>query len=225
MDNATIPTPQTTPSPVGPVNGGGNNKTLIIVIIAVIVIGGGYWAFHRWQQQRAVSNLLKGLGMDGGAANMLGEGMANFADEMAKEAAREEAEANKSPADKFRDAEVIEIANDSHSELASEIEDAIKKIFDDAKVTGFTSGYMGMNSGSGVVQYTVPKLLALNDINDLSKELQNNGFTIMTTGQQSESATIMAQKDSVTYTVGYNKDEQEITVIIIKTEGEVGASE
>ncbi|MCX6781847.1 MAG: hypothetical protein NTW66_01905 [Candidatus Magasanikbacteria bacterium] len=223
MDNTT-PTPPVT-QPVAPMGGGGNNKTLIIVIIAVIVIGGGYWAFHRWQQQRAISNLLKGFGMDGSAANMLGKGMAGFADEMAQEAAKEEAEAKKSPADKFKDAETIEIASGSHSELASEIGDAIKKVFDDAKVTGFTSGYMGMNSGSGVVQYTVPKLLALNDVNNLSKELEDKGFTIMTTGQQSESATIMAQKNSVTYTIGYNKDEQEITVIIIKTEGEVGASE
>lgn len=225
MENMSNPVPPATPAAPVPTSGGSNKKTVIIVIIAVIVIAGGYWAYHRWQQQRAISGFLKGLGMDGESAGMLGKGMAGFADEMAKEAERQEAEEKKSPADKFRDAETIDIASDEHNRLAGEISDAIKTVFGDSKVTGFTSGYMGMDSGSGIVQYSVPKLLAIGDVNNLSKELEKNGFKILSTGQQSESANIMAQKDNATYTIGYNKDEQEITVIILKSDTSTGISE
>jgi hypothetical protein len=220
MDNTTPVMPPTTP--VSPPSGN-NNKTVLIVIIAIVVIAVGYLGYRKWQERRAFSDLMR-LGMDQASDNMLGKGMAEYASRLAQQA-EEEVTTPKTPADKFRDAEIIEIASDEHKRLTVEIGDAIKKVFGDAKVTGYTSGYMGMNSGSGVAQFTVPDLLSVNSVNDLSKEMQDKGFSILNTGQQDNTATIMAQKDSVTYTVGYNKDEQEITVIIIKPDGANSASE
>lgn len=221
MDNMTPLTPPSAPT-TSPTDGK-NNKTIIIVVIAVVVIAAGYLGYHKWQERRAFSDLMR-LGMDQASENMLGKGMAEYASRLAQQAEEEDA-TPKTPAEKFRDAEIIEIASENHRQLTVEIGDAIKKVFGDAKVTGYTSGYMGMNSGSGVAQYTVPNLLSVSTINDLSKEMQNKGFSILNTGQQDNTATIMAEKDSVTYTVGYNKDEQEITVIIIKPASADSASE
>lgn len=216
MQNTPLEPP--TINPPTPVTGRGNNKTVIIIVVAIFVVVAGYMGFRKWQERRAISEFMKSIGIDEQSANMLGKGAEEYANRLAREAATEESDINKSPEEKFADAVIIEVVNGAHSQLATEVSDVIKSVFGDTKITGYTSGYMGMNSGSGVAQYTVPKLLGLNEVNNLSKAFESKNFKILNTGQQDGSATIMAQKDSVTYTISFNKDEQEITVIIIKSE-------
>ncbi len=184
--------------------------TPIIVIIIVIVIGGGYFAYQKWQSQRAVNTFLGELGIT--ETGMFGANIGKIAEEMAKEEAMQ---AKKTPAEKFATAEIINISDDSHSATANLISDIVKDAYGETKITGFTSGYMGMNSGSGIIQYMVPRPLTMNDVNALKEQLANSGFEIITATQQDNSASIMAQKDNTSYTFGFNTDDQEIMVIII----------
>ena len=217
MENTNLPPVMETPAGQPPT---GNKKWLVpvIVIVAIIVVAGGYQSLQRWRAERAVNSLLNELGVDKNAAGLFGANINDLAGDIAREAAKAEAEAKKSPAEKFADAEIIDISDNAHLTPVNLIGDAIKTIFDGAKITGYTSGYMGMNSGSGVAQYTVPKLLSTNEADALSKELENKGLKILTTVAQNDSASIMAQKDNFTYTISYNNNEQEITAVILKGE-------
>jgi len=73
-----------------------------------------------------------------------------------------------------------------------------------------------MNSGSGVLQYTVPRLVSVGDAGPIAKEMENLGIKITANTQQNDGVSIMAQEDDFTYTVSFNKDEQVVTVIVIK---------
>lgn len=222
MENINPPPAMGTPAGQAPA---GKNKWLVpvIVIAAVIMIAGGYRYLQRWRTERAINSMFRELGIDDKAAGEFGSNLNSIAEEIAREAAREEAEAKKTPAEKFADAETIDITDGAHLATADIIGDAIKKIFGDAKITGYTKGYMGMNSGSGVAQFTVPKLLSVNDAAALSKELENKGLKILATTAEKDSASIAAEKDNFTYTITYNNNEQEITAIIVKGEAATSA--
>lgn len=198
------PTPQNEPTAKSKIT------TPIIIIIAVIVIGGGYYAYQKWQSQRAINTFLGELGVT--ETGLFGANIGKIAEEMAKEEAMQ---AKKTPAEKFATAEIINISDSGHNATANLINNIIKDAYGDAKITGFTSGYMGMNSGSGIIQYMVPRPLEMTDVNALKDQLTNSSFEIITATQQDNSASIMAQKDSASYTFGFNTDDQEIMVIII----------
>jgi hypothetical protein len=207
MENNVNPTPQQAAPQPSPTPGNGNNtKTVIIVIAAVVVIIAGYMIFSRWRAQRAVQGMLNDMGIQAGGEMMLGD----LADDSSLD------DANLTPEQKFAKAEAIEIGDSVHQSIADEIGKAIKAVYGDYKITSFVSGYMGMNSGSGITQYTVPQLLSTNDATQLASELEDGGMTIIANLQEDEAVSIMAQKDDFTYTIGYNADEQEITSIAIK---------
>lgn len=212
MDN---PTPLQTPSkpaePVTPVALKNNNKTIIIVVIAIIVLVIGYVAYQRWQERRAVNAILGGFGLDEKAAEQFAKDMT----EMAQNLNTPDEARPTTPAEIYASAEVFDVSNAAHKELVEEIGKIVKTIFGDYKVSGYTPGYMGMNSGSGVTQFTVTKPLAVNDAGAFAKELEANGFTTTASLLQGDSASIIAQKGDYTYTIGYNKDEQQIVAIII----------
>lgn len=205
------------PTPQTPISEPKTNKWLtpVIVVAAVIVIVGGYFTYSRWQQARTVGGILEEMGVNKDTINKFNEGMADYAKQIAEETARIEAEAKKSPEEKFADAEIMEVTGETHKNLSDEVARVISKVFGDTKITGYTAGYMGMNSGSGVFQFMTPKALAVNQGNDLSKELENSGFQITNTALDSESAKVEASKNGRTYSFDFNKDEQEIAVIII----------
>jgi len=208
-------TPSLSPTPQSPVPQNApvtKNKltTPIIIIIAVVIIGGGYFAYQKWQRQRVVNNFLGELGIT--ETGLFGADIGKIAEEMAKEEAMQ---AKKTPAEKFATAEIINISDESHAITANLINGIVKDAYGDAKITGFTSGYMGMNSGSGIIQYMIPRPLGMSDVNALKDQLTNNNFEIITATQQDNSASIMAQKDNISYTFGFNTDDQEIMVIII----------
>lgn len=200
--NQTPITPIIPSAPATTPTGGKNTKTIIIVVIAVVVIIAGYMGFSRWRTERA---LLNDLSVNENVLN-------NTIDQ---NASGDEAK-NLTPAEIFASAEIQEIGDSVHAKIASDIGGIIKEVYDDYKITSFVSGYMGMNSGSGILQYTVPKLVSINDAGSIAKEMENLGLRILTNIQQDNAVSIMAQKDDFTYTVGFNKDEQVVTVIVIK---------
>ncbi|MFA5127734.1 MAG: hypothetical protein WC457_01890 [Patescibacteria group bacterium] len=209
MENNVNPTPSAPVAPSTPTTtptGGNNNKTaLIIAIAAILVIGIGYTAFSRWRADRTAQNMLKNLGIEAGGQMMNNENSGDEGKEL-------------TPAEIFANAENQEIGDSTHKAIADEVGGIIKAVYDDYKLSSFVSGYMGMNSGSGIFQYTLPKLVAVSDAGSIAKEMENRGMKIITNIQQNEAASIMAQKDNFTYTIGFNKDEQVITAIVINAE-------
>jgi hypothetical protein len=209
------PTPLTTPAtPTGPIMPPiqkNNNKTVIIVVIAIIILAIGYMGYQRWQERRAVNALLGGLGLDEKTAQQFAKDMS----EMAQNLNIPEDAQPATPAEIYAAAEEFDVSNAAHKELVQEIGGIVKTIFGDYKVSGYTPGYMGMNSGSGVTQFTVTKPLVVDDIGALAKELEAKGFTTTASPLQGDSASIVAQKGDYTYTIGYNKGEQQIVAIII----------
>jgi hypothetical protein len=195
--------PTATPSPAGNKN---NKTTIIIAIAAILVIGIGYTAFSRWRAERTAQNVLKNLGIEAGGQMALGN--TPTGDE-GKEL---------TPAEIFANAESQEIGDSTHKAIADEVGGIIKAVYGDYKLSSFVSGYMGMNSGSGIFQYTLPKLVAISDAGSIAKEMENRGLKIITNIQQNDAASIMAQKGNFTYTIGFNKDEQVITAIVINAD-------
>lgn len=195
-------------------NNSKNNKT-IIIIAAVIVVIVGITMFRNWQVKRQAQAILEqgigGFGMD--MANIIEKNMENYEEEKEDNDGDNKKETPKSY---FNSAVSINISNNEHSDLSNEVKDILEKVFKSVKITGFTSGYMGMNSGSGIVQFTTLEVLKSDYANDINKELTNRDFTVMNVSQDSEGAAIMATKGDYTYTIGYTTDEQEITVLIMK---------
>ena len=211
MDNNVKPAPTApTAAPSAPNSAGGkNNKTIIIVVIAIVVIIGGYMAFSRWRAEHAVNSMLKNLGVDTNMQQLATQGQNN-------DITSGDEGADLTPDQKFKAVESIEIGDAAHKAIADQIGGIVKAVYGDYKVSSFVSGYMGMNSGSCVLQYTVPKLVGVNDANSVAKEMENQGMKIVTNIQQDNAVSIMAQKDDFTYTIGFNKDEQVINAIAIK---------
>lgn len=214
MENNVNPTPTTPVAPSTPTitptpAGNKNNKTAIIIAIAaILVIGIGYTAFSRWRAERTVRGVLNNMGIEAGGQMMNG-------DSLSGDEGRE-----LTPAEVFANAENQEIGDSTHKAIADEVGGIIKSVYGDYKLSSFVSGYMGMNSGSGIFQYTLPKLVTISDAGSIAKEMENRGMKIITNIQQNDAASIMAQKDNFTYTIGFNKDEQEITAIVINASQE-----
>ncbi|MDD2758127.1 MAG: hypothetical protein PHD72_01985 [Patescibacteria group bacterium] len=185
-------------------NPSNKGKLAIILALIIIVAGGSYFGYGLWQKKR--QGHLKNIGL----TDPLAQDIAKFA----AEDAQKQAEANKSPADKFQDAEAVEISKESEKTMAEEMTAIIKSLFDDAKITAFTDNYMGLSEGSGIMQLMTPKKLSLNDSGNLSRALAEKGYNVINTTEENNSAAIIADKNNKTYTVGFNNDEQEIVIII-----------
>lgn len=208
MEQSVNPTPTPIPQPntAPPTPQNKNKKTTVIIVILLVILAiGAYISYSKWQARRATQKLFENMGMNPQAAAILGQ-LADEVDEQNKPSTPEEI---------FKAAETIEIIDSKQKTEAEELGGAIKAALGDYKITGFTSGYMGMNSGSCVVEYTLAKILSLNDINTISKELENLGMKVVSVMQQDDSATLMAQKGNNAYTVSFNKDEQEIMAVVL----------
>jgi len=46
--------------------------------------------------------------------------------------------------------------------------------------------------------------------------LTNSGFTIMSSGSDAQDASIMASKDKMIYNIGYSREQQKVTIVIIQ---------
>lgn len=208
------PTPSLTPnSSTAPVMPTGNksNKTVIVVVIAVAVVAFGYLGYQRWQDRRTAKMFLKEFGLDAKTAEKFAKDM----EVMAQNLQTPEQTLPSTPAEIFAEAENFDISDTSHKELVEEIGGAVKAVFGEYKVSGYTPGYMGMNSGSGVAQFTVTKPLSLNDGAALGKELEAKGFTTTISPLDGDAVSISATKGEYAYTIGFNKDEQQIIALII----------
>lgn len=205
--------------------------TIVVIIVAVLVVAGGvYYGVNRWRQERLAAQILQevyGVNTGGGLLNKLTGGgtVANqVAQEMAKEAAKEEAqqkldeakEAAKTPEDKYNETKAVALVGAASPVVADEIEPAVKAVFGKTKIISYGTGYMMGQSGSFGVGFKVPRVVTAEDLNKLSLELQNKGYTVLTNAVESESGSVTLMKgegSSMTFSFSENGENQEVEVL------------
>lgn len=197
------------------------NKALIpvVVVLAVAVLAGGYWAWQRWQAERAAQQLFRNWATLGGLS---GKDADDYAKQiqalensgLLNESAGGGEERAETPEEKFKATEEIQVDSAFVRNANNDIGPIIEEVFGEAKLSSFLNNYLGMGENSGMVQFTVKRAATSSDINKLSSAFTSRGFTIITSGVDSGSATLMAAKDSSQYTVTYEIGEQEVAVVI-----------
>ncbi len=179
----------------------------IIIIIAAIVI---LWLFLRWQNNKNSNKVVNELSETKQVAQIL-ESADN---ELIVDNNMENIVKQMTPEEKFAAAETINIQNGNHDSTIDDLGAIIKNVFGEYKITGYTQGYMGMNSGSGIVQYTLTKTLSIENADMLKQKMEDDGFTDITLDKQTESVNLQAKKNDYKYRLLFNQGDQEITVII-----------
>lgn len=201
---------------------------IVIIVMAIAIIGALYYGATRWRQQQYINQLAK---MYGGNAGLLGGltggGNGGLSEQMlkdlAKEAAKEEArqrdedakEAAKTPEDRFNETKSVSLSASASSLTKSMIEPELISVFGKIKPTLFSGNYMGQGN-SFLVVYKVPRVVSSDDIDKLSKEFSDNGYTVGMGSVEGEAAQIVLEKDGNTLSIGYDDPtDQEIAVIYV----------
>ena len=212
-----------------------NKKTIIIVIVAVVVVAGAYFGYNRWRQQRLANQIMQevyGVNTGGLLGKITGTGGGNIVQEIAKEAAKQDAldeaqrqkdeaaEAAKTPEDKYNDAAVMETYDANSKAVADEGMAIVESVFGKAKLAAISTAYITTVPGSGVMSYMVPRVTTGADIAAFSKALTNNGLQIMQSGVDNTSAVIMAGNDTGSYMIGFEIGGQEVSMTIMKNTNE-----
>ncbi len=195
--------------------------TPIIVVIAVIVVVGGYFAWQRYQRERAVRQLVGDLGnafsgKNAGDLAKLAEEASKFAGETGNNWPPEGAQEEQSPADVYGGAEEVGGGGALVDKANSEIKPILAEVFGGAKLTGFFSNITGMGDDSGSVTFTLKRVFASGDANKLTSALTSNGYSITSSGQSDGSATILASKNGEQHTFSADNDSQELVVVVFK---------
>ncbi|MDD2758314.1 MAG: hypothetical protein PHD72_02995 [Patescibacteria group bacterium] len=194
--------------------------TVLIVLGVVVVAGGAYWGYNRWQERRLAAQILKEM-YGGAAGGLLGGGgiSASLAEEMAKQAAKDEAkEAAMTPEDKFNETQEFAAYDDTSRAVSAEARGLVEKVFGKAKLVAFSSGYYGMGEGkgSGMASFEVSRLTTAADVGTFSKELTDQGMQILSSGVDTGTALIMAGNENAQYVINFTVGEQVVAVSIIK---------
>lgn len=196
------------------------NKALIpiVVVLAVAVLAGGYWAWQRWQAERAAQELLRNWATLGGLSGKDADDYAKQIQALENSGLLNEStggeERAETPEEKFRATEEIQVDSAFVRKANNDIGPIIEEVFGEVKLSSFLNNYLGLGEDSGMVQFTVKRTATSSDINKLSSAFTSRGFTIITSGFADDSGSLMATKDEAQYTLTYDKDGQEITVVI-----------
>jgi len=199
--------------------------TIIIIVVAVLVVVGGlYYGVNRWRQQQLANQILKqvyGVNSTGILGGLIGGGgtiQQQIANELAKDEAQQKAdevkEAAKTPQDKYNETKETAIAGAVSPVLTNEIEPAIKAIFGQAKITSYGTGYLSGQSGSFGANFKVPRVITAEDLNKLSSEFQNKGYTVIANSTESDSGEVtLAKGEESSLTISYSGDDQVLEIL------------
>ncbi len=201
------------------------NKVLIpvIVVLAVAILAGGYWTWQRWQAQRAAEQLLRGWATLGGLSGKEAEdyakqlqGLEGFGAGTDTTTGGEERE--RTPGEIFNATEELRVDIPFVTKAKNDIGPIVSEVFGDIKLSSYLNNYLGMGEDSGMVQFTIKRGATAGDLNKLTSAFTSRGFTVITSGVDSGSASLMLSKDNSQYTVTYESGGQEIVVVIFTVE-------
>lgn len=202
-----------------------NKKTIIIIVVSLAVIGGVYYGFNRWRQQRLANQILKGV--YGINTSILGKltGGGSIQEQMAKEAAKEEAqqkaneakEAAKTPEDKYNETEEVATYDANSKATVNEIKSILDKVFGKTKLTSVAADVYGSTAIS-TMDFEIARLATGDDLNALNKALTDKGWPIVRSMIDNKSAVIMAGNDETgVYAFSFEIGGQTIGTSITKT--------
>lgn len=189
--------------------------TPIIVIVAVLVIAGGYFAWQRYQRERAVRQLVGGL-ENAFAGKDVGD-LAKLAEEASKYVEESGIGDEGVQTDPYFEAEEITTGNALVEKANSGIKPMLEEIFGGAKLTYYLSNIVGTDESSGSVVFTVKRPFGSGDASKLTEAITGAGYQITTSSQSDGGLSVLASKNGGQYTFGADKDSQEITVVIFNT--------
>lgn len=189
--------------------------TPIIVVVAVLVIVGGYFAWQRYQRERAVRQLVGGL-ENAFAGKNVGD-LAKLAEEASKIAEESGITEEAGQTDPYGEAEEITTGNALVEKANSEIKPMLEEIFGGAKLTYYLSNVIGNDENSGSVVFTVKRPFGSGDAAKFTETIKSGGYQIVTSSQSDGGLSVLANKNGGQYTFGAEKDGQEITIVIFSS--------
>lgn len=192
----------------------GKNKALIpiIVILAVAVLAGGYWAWQRYEEQRAAQQFLSGIAALGGANASDLQKLAEIANNLPTGETGGE-EAAQTPEGKYNAVEEVQVDSAFVKSAEDEIGPIVKGVFGGAKLSSFLNNYFG--EGTGMIVFTIPREVASGDLNKLNSAFTSQGYTIVSSGVEGSSGALTVSKNNVQYMMTFDIGGQELTIIVL----------
>lgn len=198
-----------------------NKKTTTIIIIAVVVLivaVGGWYGYKKYREQRLWSAYCEQLGLPKEVCKNMGGQYpgGNYPGTTPVTGTPSSTAEGESADDIFNQATNMTAQTDLTKASEAIIRPSLEKVFGGAKLTSFFYNYASL--GWDLVGYVVKKVPQGADANALVADFQAKGLTIDQTAVNGNYFSLVVTKDSVTYSLTYNGEGQEVEVMINKME-------
>ncbi len=179
---------------------------LIIVLVIILVLGiGGYFGAKKVIQ----------IGKEKGWS---------FLQEQIEKAEKGEGVLDKLPIgeegeeeeDIYKSAKEVKTVSGVAAEISPELKSIFTEVFGGAKLTSFTSGFVG--PGSAIIVYTTKKILKAEDSNVLISTLEGKNYTIQGHTISANESSVIAIKGNLQLVISYQEGEQEVSIMAYKEE-------
>ncbi|MDD5627030.1 MAG: hypothetical protein PHW01_03435 [Patescibacteria group bacterium] len=185
---------------------GGNKKTIILIVVIVIVVCvvgagvGGYLIFRKIKTaaKNKIEQTLTNPAENGDLLNKLSE----------------EADNSDEAAEDFKRVEDVEIADSYLKTLDSSFRPVLTSVFGEVKITNYQTDYLGLDMGQQFLEYTVSRNIVARDLNAILSSLKQAGYTVGSSNQDKDGASILAEKSGVSLEITYWHDDSTIGVVI-----------
>lgn len=200
-----------------------NKKTTTIVIIAVVVLivaVGGWYGYKKYREQRLLSAYCQQLGLPKEVCKNMGNYPGgnypggNWPTTTPATGTPNPTSGGESANEVFNNATNMTAQTDLTKASEAIIRPSLEKVFGGAKLTSFFYNYASL--GWDLVGYTVKKVPQGADTNALVADFQAKGLTIDQTAVNGNYFSLVVTKDSITYSLTYNGEGQEVEVMISK---------
>lgn len=198
-----------------------NKKTTTIIIIAVVVLivaVGGWYGYKKYREQRLWSAYCEQLGLSKEVCKNMGGQYpgGNYPGTTPVTGTPSSTVEGESAEDIFNQATNMTAQTDLTKASEAIIRPSLEKVFGGAKLTSFFYNYASL--GWDLVSYTVKRVPQGADANALVADLQAKGLMVVQTGINADYFTVVATKDSISYSLTYNGEGQEIELMVSKSE-------
>ncbi len=197
-----------------------NKKTITIIIIAVvvlIVVVGGWYGYKKYREQRLLNAYCQQLGLPKEVCRGMMGGQypgGNYPGTTPLTGTPNPTSEGESANEVFNNATNMTAQTDLTKASEAVVRPSLEKVFGGAKLTSFFYNYASL--GWDLVGYTVKKVPQGADANSLVADFQAKGFTIDQTAVNGNYFSLVVTKDSITYSLTYNGEGQEVEVMINK---------
>lgn len=184
---------------------GGSKKTIILIVVIVIVVCvvgaaiGGYLIFKKIKTaaKNKIEQTLTNPSGNGDLLNKLPE----------------EADNTSEAAEDFKKVEDVEMADSYLKALDSSFRPVLTSVFGEVKITNYQTDYLGLNMGQRSLEYTVSRNIVARDLNAILSSLKQAGYTVGSSNQDKDGASIVAETSEVSLEITYWHNDSTISVV------------